>query len=105
MTTKYLITARAYMETHETERDLTDIIRGTMFRGGIELQDIESIEEIGEGLPYRVHANIALIVPYPYRQGDEDAIMETVLDEIYTVCKGWLKIQHVYEIIPFEEEI
>ena len=99
----FLVTVEAHIETEATpHRTMEDIIRHCQWRDGIHLQDID---ELDMESPTEATAHIAISVPLS-GDFDEDECEEIIREELkgeeYGVCRGFLLITQVFEVVPFE---
>ena len=99
----FLVTVEAHIETEATShRTMEDIIRHCQWHDGIHLQDIDELSMEG---PTEATAHIAISVPL---SGDfdedecEEIIREELMGEEFGVCRGFLLITQVFEVVPFE---
>lgn len=98
----FLVTVEAHIETEATShRTMEDIIRHCQWRDGIRLQDIDELDDYGP----IADAHIAISVPLSgdYDEDEcEEIIREELMGEEYGVCRGFLLITQVFEVVPFE---
>lgn len=99
----FLVTVEAHIETEATShRTMEDIIRHSQWRDGIHLQDIDELDMI---CPTEATAHIAISVPLSgdYDEDEcEEIIREELMGEEFGVCRGFLLITQVFEVVPFE---
>ena len=99
----FLVTVEAHIETEATShRTMDDIIRHCQWRDGIHLQDIDELDMI---CPTEATAHIAISVPLSgdYDEDEcEEIIREELMGEEFGVCRGFLLITQVFEVVPFE---
>lgn len=95
----FLVTVRASVESEATDRTMESIIRHTHFRDGIRIQDLEELDILDD-----THAVAFMALAVPLSEDTEDPIeaCKVIEGEEFTLCRGALRIDKVFEAIPFE---